>query len=107
MNYNRILTPWPFVVLLKLLAQAARLNAHDGLDFGIVAGSPAEDLDADYGLFEPFGFAVHRAIHHEAQELSHALGVDKPGTCQNLCEVTPNQSCLIGHAGQPGLPIWI
>src|SRR5262245_22794480 len=72
-NDNRFQATLLFVILLKLFAQTARLDPYDGLDLGVIAWGPAEDLDSDNGLFEPIGFPFERALHDKAEKLPHAL----------------------------------
>jgi hypothetical protein len=63
-----------FVVRLELGAEAARLDADDGVGTGIERRGPVKDLGANRVLFDLVRAAGKRLLDDEPQEAAHALG---------------------------------
>jgi hypothetical protein len=80
------------VIAAKLVAQAASLDAHDGVGHRVERLGAAKDLKRDGIAFEPFAAPGERLVHNIFQELLPASRLDKEAACDNTVDLRADGS---------------
>lgn len=87
---NGVGSPVDLIVLSKLPAQALRLDSHDGVHPGIVAGAAVKDVPAHQVLFQLRSLTGQSAFDGKSQKATQAFGGAKSRTGKDSVQVRVN-----------------
>lgn len=80
------------VIAAKLVAQAASLDAHDGVGHRVESLGAAKDLKRDGVALEPFAPSGERLVHDILQKLLPAPRLDKKAAGNNAVDLRADGS---------------
>jgi hypothetical protein len=72
------------------MAEAARFDAHDGVDARIESFLTVENFQADEVLLEPMRTAEEALLDHELEKTPDPMGLDEGAAPQDQVELRPD-----------------